>query len=127
MSKLTHSLALVFGLGLGFFIWGNAADEVGRVATESVSHKDVTTVTVVKPNGDKVVTKTDKSVVEKSKDVVTPEKNNYSLGAQAHVKNLREQPSYSIEVGKRLTGDLWGTGSYNPTDKSIGLGLRIEF
>jgi len=53
---------------------------------------------------------------------------NYSVGLEvARDVDLKEGWQYEAEVGYRVLGTSWITGSYNHQQKSVGLGIRIEF
>jgi hypothetical protein len=127
MNKLLYAICLALGLGGGYLIWGRAVPTKEVTTTEKVQRKDVTTVIEKKPDGTTTTIVTDRSVTEKSKEQVKPDKSEYSIGAKAQFKNLKDKPTYSLELGKRLTGNLWGTVEGNPNDKSVGVGLRLEF
>lgn len=115
---------------------------------ETVEHKNdkVTTITK-KADGSVVTTVVDHSQTSETKDesVNKVEKTNetkktpvvaaqdpyrpsYRLGVQAHNElALTWQPSYSVEAGYRVLGNLWGTASYDIQDHKAGLGLSIDF
>jgi hypothetical protein len=111
---------------------------------ESIEAKnDKVTVITKKPDGSITTTITDHSTVTKTKeeskvakttetkktpvvpDVYRPD---YRAGFQVHQPFSTDwKPSYSVESGYRVLGNLWGTASYNTSEHLFGLGVSVDF
>lgn len=128
-----------------------------QVSTQTVSDKqkvqqnDVVKTIDKKPNGEVVTTivdhttkttdnKSSAKTQETSKTTsvqpvaaATVSQHTYSLGLAVDypltLVGLEDwnHPSYTVEVGKRVLGDVWVTGTYTLKDNIFGLGLRYEW
>lgn len=105
---------------------------------EKLIYKDriVTVTKTIKPDGTIISeTKTEDKIGASSKKQTTPVQvkallPKYSLGIFA-VKNYDrlklEKPDYAFSAGYRLIGNLFLEGLLVPAQKSLAIGLRIDF
>lgn len=101
--------------------------EVEKVVTKTV------TETVVKPGGERVVTET----VVQEKDVIvnkpvlipapTLPRPNWSLGVLWDPTTARDYMPAGAELGYRIGGDFWVTGTGNWQEPSVLIGIRYHF
>lgn len=100
--------------------------------TKEVVKTDIQTIVkeIIKPDGTKetvtqIVDHSEKTEIAK-KEVIVAEKNKYLLGLGVRAKLDDRTIIYDLEVQKRVAGPFF-VGVKLGTDKSIGLGLTMEF
>lgn len=100
---------------------------VTKIVTEKVSQPDGTqkeTTTTTKEENSKTQAKDPKPV-----PVITTTLPQYSIGLgwnPRHFGGDKYSPS-SIDFGYRLLGNAWGVAGYDWSDKTITVGIRVDF
>lgn len=106
----------------------------GTTVTER-QERDLTTVKETEKSDSQTDKKVDirqekkLEVTASSKKVTESQKPQWSLGVTADVPLALDirKPVLRVEASRRLVGPVWGTIGVQPTNRMVGVGLRIDF
>lgn len=110
---------LVAGLVIGGLVGANMFKADPVVVTKD---RVITKTEIVRPDGT-----VETVVVDKESTPAQPSaKPDYSVAVE-HPVDKPDVNKVSVEVGRRIVGNVWGTVNYQPADNRVGVGVRVEF